>query len=327
MDLLITILLVLLSAMFSGLTIGLSSLSKEDLVRLKLVGEEKISLKATKVLDIIEDYNLLLVTLLFGNTVANALITNFLNSVIGTGIIAVSLATILILIFAEITPSAIFTKHALTIGSYSAPLVKFFLYIFYPIAKPIAYVLTKMLGKDLPTIYTRNELKYIIEKHQHHEDSDIDEQDGKIIKGVLSLSDTIVGNVMTKRRLVYSIEYKTIINQEILNDIKEMSHTRVPVTKDNRVIGIINVKELIGFDITKENVLAVDIMKSNKFLVFDTTDELDFVLNSMIKSKIHLGVVFNKEIWAGIITMEDVLEKMLQQEIYDETDDETDMKL
>lgn len=326
MDVIILVILVSLSAMFSGLTIGLSSLSKEDLIRMKLVGEEDKALKASRVLNVVEDYNLLLVTLLLGNTVTNALITNFLGSVVGTGIIAVTLSTFLILIFGEITPGAFVTKHALTVGSFVSPFVKIILILFYPISKPISHILTKLIGSNLPTIYSKNELKYIIDKHQYNEESEIDEQDGKIIKGVLSLADTIVGNVMTKRRQVYSIEYKTIINQDVLNEIKEFSHTRIPVTKDNRVIGIINVKELIGFDINQENILAVDLMKSNKFLVFDTTDELDSVLNSMIKSKIHLGVVFNKDIWSGIITMEDVLEKMLQQEIYDETDDESDMK-
>jgi metal transporter CNNM len=58
----------------------------------------------------------------------------------------------LIVIFGEILPQAIFYRHALSIGYYFVPIVKFFQFIFYPLAKPMAYVLDKFLGDEAETI-------------------------------------------------------------------------------------------------------------------------------------------------------------------------------
>ena len=100
MDYLLIVLLVLLSGMFSGLTIGLSSLSKDELMIIEAKGNEQ-SIMAKKVLMVLEDYNLLLVTLLLGNTVVNSILTDLAGNVVGTGIFAVLTATFLILIFGE----------------------------------------------------------------------------------------------------------------------------------------------------------------------------------------------------------------------------------
>lgn len=314
MEYLILVMLVVCSGMFSGLTIGLSSLSKDELEMLASRNNQK----AKKVLEVVQDYNLLLVTLLFGNTIVNVLLTSYMGSVIGTGAFTVMLSTFLILIFGEITPGAALTKHALSVGAMVAPLVKILIVLFYPISKPIAYVLNKLLGQSLPTIYTRADLTYLLDKHQFSNKSDIDEQDGRIMKGVLLLNQTIASKEITKVNFVYKLEYNQKITLEILKTIKDKGYTRIPVVKDKTVIGIINVKSLIG--IKCDDVKAIDLMKSDKFLTFNALDKLDTILEKMINTKIHFSVITHKNKWAGILTMEDILEVMFQQEIYDETD-------
>lgn len=320
LDYLIVVVLLCLSGMFSGLTIGLSSLSVDDLDVKSKTGCKK----AKKVLELVSDYNLMLVTLLFGNTAVNAILTNFMGNIVGSGFITVAISTFLILILGEITPAAVLTKYALKVGYVTAPLVKILIFLFYPIAKPIAFILTKILGTSLPNIYTNKELSVIIDRHYNAKDSDIDEQDGRIIKGVLTLSGVIAGKSMTKKHKIFSLNYDTIINQEILNQIRENGYTRIPVVKDNRVIGIVNSKNIIGIEVDK-NIKAINIMRADKFLIFSSTDNLDDILESMVSNKTHIAIIFNKDLWVGIITMEDILEVMFQKEIYDETDTEEDI--
>lgn len=315
-------LLVLFSGMFSGLTIGLSSLSKDELRIIEAKNNEE-SKMATKVLSVLDDYNLLLVTLLLGNTVVNSILTDLAGKVVGTGAFAIMTATTLILLFGEITPAAVLTKHALKVGSKTVPLIRLLIFLFYPVGKPVSWVLNKFLGKNLPNLYTKNDFKYIIHQHEHSEDSDIDEQDSRILKGVLSMSNLIVAKKMTKKNNIFSLEYDTLIDNGILDKIRIEAYTRIPVTKDNVVIGIINSKTLIGLDKELENKkTALDIMRADKYLTFNAMDKLDDVLEDMIQNKIHIGVVMHKNVWVGLISMEDIIETMFQKEIFDESDDD-----
>ena len=102
-------------------------------------------------------------------------------------------------------------------------------------------------------------------------------------------------------------------------EIKEKGFTRIPVKKDRRVIGIINVKNLLGLT---EEVEAIDIMESDKYLNIEASTNIDDVLHQMISSHIHIAIINTHDKWLGILTMEDILEVMFQEEIYDETDQE-----
>ncbi|MBT5492235.1 DUF21 domain-containing protein [bacterium] len=315
MDYFIIILLICLSGVFSGLTIGLASLSKEEIERRSHLGNAE----AKKVLSVIKDYNLLLVTLLLGNTIVNSALTNYLGSLIGTGLSVVILSSFLILVFGEITPAAVITKYALQVGAKSTPLVNFIIFILYPISKPISYILNKVLKQDIGSILERDELSYIINKQQQSVHSDIDEQDSRILKGVLSMHDIVSAKVATKRRDIYDLKYDQIIDLNKINEIKEKGFTRIPVKKDRRVIGIINVKNLLGLT---EEVEAIDIMESDKYLNIEASTNIDDVLHQMISSHIHIAIINTHDKWLGILTMEDILEVMFQEEIYDETDQE-----
>lgn len=320
MEYLISAILIICSGLFSGLTIGLSSIPKDDMQRLAANGD----IKAKKILPVIKDYNLLLVTLLLGNTVVNVLLTNYLGSIIGTGIMTVAISTAAILVFGEITPAAVITRHSMTFGAFTAPLVSLIIKIFYPIAKPIAYTLNKLLGgDDIGNIYTKDDFRYIIDQHTNDKDSEIDEQDGRIMKGVFALQETPSAKNATKRRDVYSIDYKTLIDDSVISEIAENGYTRIPVIKDSQVIGIINTKRLLKYDTTKQE-LAVDIMESDKYLTYDTDVLIDDILQDMIDASVHMAVIVNQKsnMWVGILTMEDILEVLFQKEIYDETDDE-----
>jgi metal transporter CNNM len=158
---LIVIILLIFSALFSGLTLGLMSLSAPELKRKVALGDKD----AKKVYPVRKQGNLLLTTLLIGNVAINAALSIFLGS-IASGLTAGLTATALIVVFGEITPQAVFSRFALSLGAKTAWLVRIFIIILYPISWPIAWVLNKTLGEEMVTIYSKQELMKIVEEHK-----------------------------------------------------------------------------------------------------------------------------------------------------------------
>jgi len=132
----IAILLLALSALFSGLTLGLLSLDVHNLRRQADMGNKD----AEKVYPIRKRGNLLLTTLLLGNVAVNATLSVFLGS-LASGIVAGIVATAMIFVFGEIIPQAVMSRYGLWFGARTTWIVRFVIILFYPITFPIAYTL------------------------------------------------------------------------------------------------------------------------------------------------------------------------------------------
>lgn len=298
--------------MFSGLTIGLMGYSVEEVERLSAVGD----INALKILPLVKDGNLLLTTLLLGNTAVNATLSIYLGTVVGEGVLAGFIATSLILIFGEIIPAALLTRYALEVGGYVAKPVKVLTYLFYPIAGPIALALDKLLGKDLPELLSRKELRHMIETHERHEGSDIDALDRDILVGALSLNETNVETIMTAKVDVFTVDYKETLSSEFILKLKETGFTRFPAIWDDRVIGVLNIKRLVGN--WNDQATIQELCKENKIIHVQKETKADDVLHRMIWGKVHIAVIMDHYGWIGIVTMEDILEALVGQEITDE---------
>jgi metal transporter CNNM len=319
MDYLIIAILLTLSGLFSGLTIGLVGLPLGDIIRASELGDNQ----ATKVLEVKKDANLLLVTLLLGNTAINSTLAIFLGAAIGPGVIAGVVSTFLIMIFGEILPASIISQHPLKVGSAMAPLVKVLMGITYPITKPIAMALDKYVGTEGIVIINRAELRHIVEQLLKSKESDIDELDRQAMVGTILLSEKKVGDHMSKNP--YTLDSETPITQELFTNIKEKGYTRIPVIKDNEVVGILNAKDLIGMGGNGQQKVKWVMNKNNSAngnRIFKVDDEakLDDVMNYMIKNHIHIAMVKSYEAFVGVITLEDILEEVLLTEIIDEFD-------
>src|SRR5258708_1160732 len=120
--------LLALSALFSGLTLGLMSLGPHELKRKMSLGDKR----AKQIYSVRKRGNLLLVTLLVGNVATISSLSIFLDS-ISSGLIAAILTTGLITIFGEIIPQAIFSRYALALGSRAVWIVRIIIIVFYPV--------------------------------------------------------------------------------------------------------------------------------------------------------------------------------------------------
>lgn len=310
--------LLLLSACFSGLTLGMMSLGPHDLKRKVSMGDKK----AKKIYPIRKKGNLLLVTLLIGNVAVNSVIAIYMGS-IASGLVAGIISTLLITIFGEIFPQAVFSRFALDIGSKFVWLVKIFLFIFYPIAAPLAFILNKTLGEEMPTMYSRGELKEIILEHSTNNESEIDQDEANIARGAFTFGEKTVKEVMVPKSSVIGLNKEDILDQNKLLVIAKYGYPRIPVIdKDSyEAVGVIYTYDLL--DPKNSNKKAADICDKNIFYVGEDS-KLDLVLNMLIKKKLHMLFVVNEfDEYSGIITVEDIIEDILGQEIFDEYDVET----
>lgn len=321
MSYVIVIILVAVSGLFSGLTLGLLSLDKNELKRKISIGNKD----AEKVYAVRKKGNQLLCTLLLGNVAVNSAIAIFLNN-IASGFIAGLISTALILIFGEIIPQATFARYALIVGARTAWLVKIIMVVLSPICWPLAWILDKALGEEMPSVYSKKELMKIVEEHEDLKESDVDADEERIIKGALSFSDKTVEEIITPRTVVCAISDDTVLDKNTLEKIKEEGFTRMPVYhgKIDNVIGILYAKDLINI---RPGTKVKNVYKKENVMTISRDEKLDVLLNLFIKSKTHIAFVKNQyQGLDGVVTLEDVLEEIIRKEIVDETDKVADMQ-
>ncbi|MBF0288899.1 MAG: DUF21 domain-containing protein [SAR324 cluster bacterium] len=172
------------SAMFSGLNLGLLGINR---VRLEAEAESGNS-SAIVVLELRQDFNLLLTTLLWGNVSVNCLLTILSDSIL-SGVGAFLFSTVGITFFGEIIPQAYFSRHALRVGASLAPVVKIYKKLLWPVAKPSAKLLDWWLGPEGGSYIRESSFKQILKKHAHAEESDIGKLEGLGALNFLKLDD------------------------------------------------------------------------------------------------------------------------------------------
>lgn len=316
MEYALIIFLILLSALFSGLTLGLMGLDVFDLKRKMELGD----IDAKRVYQIRKKGNLLLATLLLGNIAVTSTISIILEGIAG-GLVAGIIATGTIFIFGEVIPQSIIPRYALKFGSFTAPITKTLIFIFYPICFPVSYVLDKVLGNELPTLYSKSEIVKIVAEQEDHPSAAIDADEKRIIHGALQYSDKKVSDIMTKIDVVISVNKGDILDVALLEKIKTTGRSRFPVvnTTNGKIEGILYAKDLVGveFDGTKN----VSDFYDPEVIFRNENAKLDHVLNSFLEKRKHLFIVQDQhENVKGVVSMEDIIEEILKKEIIDESE-------
>ena len=176
------------SAIFSGLNLAFFSLTR---LRLEIAAEQSKSVRAKKVLDLRKDSNFLLTTILWGNVGINVLLTLLTDSVM-TGIASFTFSTVVITFFGEIIPQAYFSRNALQMASSLSPVLKFYQFLLYPVAKPCALILDYWLGKESISYFSEENIKLFIRKHIEEIESEIDDVDSTGAINFLTLDDHVI---------------------------------------------------------------------------------------------------------------------------------------
>lgn len=325
MDYLIVIVLVLLSGAFSGLTLGFFSLNLTSLERKMKLGDKQ----ASKVYPVRKRGNLLLCTLLLGNVAVNSTMAIFLGKIdTGGGVVAGIVATGLIVVFGEIIPQAVFSRFALKLGANTVWLVRIFIFLLFPIAYPLSWVLDKALGDELGTIWSKKEIEEIIKHHEDAEESEIDADEERIMLGALAFSDKPVGSIATPKPMVFMLDDTVVVDEKLVSLIKEKGFSRIPIVnydQEDDILGILFVRDLLGVDL-KAGKTVKDFIRQDILYVKETV-KLDDMLNYFLSHKKHMACVFDEfGVFLGVATLEDVMEEILKREILDEADKAKDLR-
>lgn len=313
--------LVAFSALFSGLTLGLMGLDVHELKRKADLGDKE----AMRIYPVRKRGNLLLTTLLLGNVAVNAALSIYLGS-IASGIVAGIIATGLIVILGEILPQAVFSREAMRLGAAFSPVARVFLFVFYPVAAPVAWILDKLLGEELPMVYSRGELMKVIEEHEDSHESDIDADEERIVKGALTFSDKTVEEVMTPYPVIVSVGRDDLLSKDELLRLRESGHSRFPVydEDEDNIVGMLYLRDLLAEDLEGKSV--ADLMDETVYSVRPDA-RLDDVLNAFLKTRHHLFIVADEFGGVeGLITVEDIMEEIVGREIVDEFDQYVDLR-
>lgn len=320
MDILIlvieVIILVGIAAICSGLNVAFMSLNLADLKRKAKLG----GTYAKWLVPLRKNAHLTLAAILLTNVAAASLTPLVIDSRL-SGVWAVVISTLSLTIFAEIMPQALFAQNAILWCGRLIWLLRLMIIVTYPLAKPLQLLLDNMFKHATHDLHTRHELGLLVAEHLGAKESELDEDEVEIIKGALQLSEKRVGSIMTPMAKVYSLKPFSVIDDKLIDEIKESGHSRIPVFNTGRTIcfGVILVKELIDIDFD-EHPLRVDELVLHPTQTVGAGTALDTMFRKFISAQTHLIPVEKDDVIVGIVTIEDLLEEILGHEIEDETD-------
>ena len=325
------VLLIFLSAFFSGTESAFVSLSEIDLI--EIAKSRKKNRKT--LIKLIENKERLLSTILIGNNVVNIAATALnttlaihyayllgISEELSVMLSATGLAFV-ILLFGEIAPKSIAITHNRSISLFLSPIIAFLstlltpiLFFFDGISKTINLMLT---GKDRrDSTISEDTVINIVAKGE--EMGVINESEKELIKNVFLFDEREVYPVMTSRTAVFALE-ETLTLGEAQEQMLEKQFTRIPIydgSIDN-ITGIVNLKNVFRYLLDDRHDMQLSELAQKPLFIYETLS-LTSLLEQFKSEQNHMAIVVDEfGGMAGIVTLEDILEELVG-EIYDEKD-------
>lgn len=319
-QILILALLILGSAYFSATETAFSALNKIRIKNLANDGDKRAKLT----LELSENYDKLLSTILIGNNIVNitatsvatVLFVKYMGDVGAT--VSTAVMTVLVLIFGEISPKSLAKESPESFAMFSAPILRVMLTILAPLN--FLFMLWKKLLSKIFKVkedrgITEEELITIVEEAA--QDGGIDVQEGELIRSAIEFDDIEVVDVLTPRIDIEAVP-DTADEKEVKEVFKRSGYSRLPVyegSTDN-IIGVINQKDFYNRD-DKKSVKSI----IKPVIVTTESTKISKLLKLLQKQKSHMAVVTDEYGGTlGIVTMEDIIEELVG-EIWDEHDE------
>jgi len=312
--------LICFSAFFSASETAFTSLNR---IRLKSLSAK--SKRARLALKILEAYDKFLSTVLIGNNIVNiassALATALFIELFGArGVgIATLVMTVVLLIFGEISPKTLARESPELTAMRSAPLLRFFIFIFTPF-NFLAAVWKKFIIKIFPVkqnqATTEDELLTYVEEVR--QEGGINIQEEQMIRQVIGFDDLKVSGIFTPRADVAAVSTASTVEQ-IDRMFIETGFSRLPVFQDSidNITGIILLKDFYH-EVMKGLKTPQEIVKPVVFIT--KTIKIAKLLKTLQKKQSHMAVVVDEHGGTlGIVTIEDIVEELVG-EIWDEHD-------
>jgi len=328
------VLMLLLSAFFSGMEIAFTSKN-----RLKLEIDRKQSRMFDRIADIFSRHpGQYITTILVGNNIALVIYSLYMSlllrgifyalgweSIARNGSVAIETAvsTVIIIFFAEFLPKSVFRNNPNFYYRALAPVIYFFYLLLYPIARLttlISHGILRLTGRRVEERTTthsfdREDLASLLDTNSSEPRPEPDNE-LKLFQNALDFADLRVRDCMVPRVDVEAVDIDDTTIEQLTARFVDSKYSRIFVWRKSidNIIGYINSKSLF----TRPASIS-DVMMQVNFV--PETMPLQLVLQNFIKHRTNIAVVIDEfGGTAGVISLEDVLEQ-----IFGEIEDEHDI--
>lgn len=322
-SLLIIVFCIIMSAYFSATETAFLSANR---IRLKNMAE-KGNKKAALVLQLSENYDSLLSTILIGNNIVNILSTSlatvlfvkWLGEDAGPSISTIVM-TVVVLVFGEVTPKSIAKEMPEKFAMFSAPLLRGLQIVLTPFNFLFGLwkkLLSRIVKTEEDRSITEEEIMTIVEEAE--QEGSIDEQESSLIRSAIEFQDQEAMDILTPRIDIEAVA-SDATKAEIARVFTETRFSRLPVYEGSidNIIGILYQKDFYNFVYDTEQTVESIIRPA---LFITQTMKIDRLLEQLQKEKSHIAVVLDEfGGTVGIVTLEDILEELVG-EIWDEHDE------
>lgn len=316
------VILMFFSSFFSASETAFITFNKIKMKNLANTGNKT----AKAVLELNENYDKLLTTVLIGNNIVNITMASvstvlFIKYFQGNGAtISTVFITILVLIFGEITPKTLSKNHSDAFCLASCGILKFFCLIF----SPLSFIFTKwqdllavIVKSSNNTAITDEELITIVDEAK--EEGGLDSGESELIKSAIEFNDVTASEILTPRVDIVAVPIDSIPD-EITSTFHKSGFSRIPVYDDSidNVIGILHEKDFYSMILSGKNdiksVLSKPVFVSKHI-------KISGLLKIFQSSKCHIALVSDEfGGLLGIVTMEDIIEELIG-DVWDEHDE------
>ncbi len=313
--------LVLFSAYFSATETAFTSANR---IRLKSLAGDG-NKKAKEVLDLSDNYDNLLSSILVGNNIVNIAMSSlatvfFLQLYPKHGAtIATAVITLVVLVFGEISPKSVAKEKAESFAMFSAPFIRFIMVLLTPVNWIFAQwkkLLAKVFDVDDNRPITEDELLTIVEEAET--EGGIDEGQSELIQNAIEFNELEAWDVLTPRVDIEAIEIDED-KEEIAKLFMETGFSRLPVYEDDldNILGVLNQKDFHNY--IRNTDLPVSAYVKPVIFVAGSM-KISQLLKRLQTAKAHIAIIVDEYGGtSGLVTMEDIIEELIG-EIYDEHD-------
>ncbi|MBR1790979.1 MAG: gliding motility-associated protein GldE [Bacteroidaceae bacterium] len=319
------LLLLLCSAFVSGSEIAFFSLSPADMNEL----EERRTSADRRVLQLLQDSERLLATILCSNNFVNVaiimLLTFFFNQTVDFGwnkvlefLVMTVVLTFLLLLFGEIMPKIAASQTPLCMARFCAPAYGVLVKLWWPVSSLLmkSTKLTSRLEMAHQQLSV-DDLEQALELTDKEEIAD----EQQMLKGIIRFGGEMAREVMTPRVDIVGLDIKTPF-PEVIQCIVENNYSRIPIYADNEdnIKGILYIKDLLPHLGKPANFRWQTLVRPATFV--PETKMIDDLLRDFQAQKVHIAIVVDEfGGTSGLVTMEDIIEEIVG-EINDEYDED-----
>ena len=260
------------------------------------------------------------------NTVGASIVGSLVYEVYGDPLVGIfsTIFTLAILIFSEIIPKTIGTSYWRKLAIPASAIISGMIFIAFPLVWILEHM-TKLISSGSNQVsVSREDISAMVSVAT--EEEVIETEEKKIIQNLLKLDEVPAHEIMTPSTVVEMADSSMTVREFYDSDL---THSRILIYDDDNsdyVVGYVlrqTVLEKMAEDKFQTSIRDI----ARPILTFSEDESVGNIWEKFLEKKEHISVIIDEYgTFRGLVTMEDVIETMLGQEIVDETDEVVDMQ-